>query len=228
MITRLFVSATGTSSGKTFVTRGLTAALVRLGYRVAALKPLETGCEPDPLDALALARAAQRPELAHDASFYRVSPPLSPYAATLGGAAGPDLTTMVGRMLEIGAQHDRLLVEGAGGLLVPLDRNRDMSDLARALACPVLLVAPNRLGVLSHTLATVESAIARKLPLAGLVLTEPDVAPDASSASNIPILRERLEIPIFGFSHSADDDDALANAAMTAGLVELMHSEARA
>lgn len=222
MITRLFVSATGTSAGKTFVTRGLTAALVRAGVRVASVKPLETGCQPEALDALALARAARRPELAHEPSFYRVGPPVSPYAATLGGAGAPNFDWMVRRMHELATEHERLVVEGAGGLLVPVDRDRDMTHLALALASPVLLVAPNRLGVLSHALATVEAATARRLPLAGLVLTEPDSAPDPSSASNVQILRERLSLPIFSFPNCTDDNDALADAAAGAGLLGLM------
>jgi dethiobiotin synthetase len=222
MLTRLFISATGTSSGKTFVARGLTAALSRLNFRVAALKPFETGCKPDPLDALALATAARAPNLARDPAFYRVRPPLSPYAASLSGEAAPDFAGIVRRIREIGSEHDQLIVEGAGGLLVPLDRERDMSDLVVALACPLLLVAPNRLGVLSHALAAVESARTRNLQIAGLVLTEPDLMPDPSSATNLRILLERLALRIFSFPHCPNDDGALADAAVAAGLVDLV------
>jgi dethiobiotin synthetase len=224
MHSRLFITATGTSSGKTFVARGLTAALTRLGLRVAALKPFETGCTPDPLDAVALAAAARSPALAHDAVFYRVAPPLSPYAASLSGEAGPDVGGIIRRVRELASLHDQLIVEGAGGLLVPLDRERDMSDVIAALACPLLLVAPNRLGVLSHALATVEAARARNLEIAGLVLTEPDLTPDPSSATNLQILRERLNLPTFTFPYCPDDNDALADAAAGAGLVELVRS----
>jgi dethiobiotin synthetase len=222
MIKRLFISATGTSAGKTFVSRGLTAALTRIGLRVAALKPLETGCEPEPLDAIALAKAARSPQLAYDPAFYRVRPPLSPYAATLGGEAAPSFDAIIRRIGHLASEHDHLIVEGAGGLLVPLDRHRDMTALVAALDCKLLVIAPNRLGVLSHALTTVESARARGLELAGLVLTEPDAAPDHSSRSNLQILRERLSLPIFSFPQCRDDDEALADAAVTAGLIDLI------
>src|SRR4051794_28932925 len=133
---RLFVTATGTSSGKTFVTRSLAVYLRRAGIRVAAIKPLETGCDPDPFDAMHLARASGQNDLANDPAFYRVKPPLSPYAATLTGASAPDLSAIVARVRALSEEFPWLLIEGAGGLLVPLDRDRDMADLAAALACP--------------------------------------------------------------------------------------------
>jgi dethiobiotin synthetase len=223
MTPRIFVTATGTSSGKTFFTRGLAAALHRKGLRVAAIKPLETGCEPHPLDAIALARAAGHPELANDPSFYRVAPPLSPYAASLGGAAIPHFEGLVDRIETISRSFDRVLIEGAGGLLVPLDRYRDMADLAAALTCSLVVVAPNRLGVLSHALATIEAARTRRLEISALVLTEPDNTPDASSTTNLQILQERLAIPLVSFPHCQDNDIALAEAVAARGVLELLH-----
>jgi dethiobiotin synthetase len=219
---RIFITATGTSSGKTFVARGIAAALRRGGHRVAALKPLETGCAPHPLDAIALAKAAGNSELADDADFYRVAPPLSPYAATLTGAPAPNFETLVARIEVIARQSDRLIVEGAGGLLVPLDRNRDMADLAIALTCPLVIVAPNRLGVLSHARATVESAHSRNLQVAALVLTEPDQEPDPSSTTNLQILQERFAIPLVSFPYCHDDDSALADAVNAIGLLKTL------
>jgi dethiobiotin synthetase len=220
---RIFITATGTSSGKTFVARGLATALRRDGHRVAALKPLETGCEPHPLDAIALAHAAGHPEHAHDPGFYRARPPLSPYAASLSGAPTPDFGSLVDRIEAIAQRHDRVIVEGAGGLLVPLDRTRDMADLATALACPLAIVAPNRLGVLSHARATVEAARSRGLTVLAVVLTEPDPEPDPSSASNQEILQERLAIPVVSFPYCQDADSAIADAVKTIGLLALLH-----
>jgi dethiobiotin synthetase len=219
---RIFITATGTSSGKTFVTRGLAAALRRSGIGVAALKPLETGCTPYPLDAIALAQAAGNPEHADDAGFYRVAPALSPYAATLTGAPAPDFDRLVARVAAIARLCDRLLVEGAGGLLVPLDRTRDMADLATALACPLVIVAPNRLGVLSHARATIESAQSRNLEVRALVLAECDQLPDSSSATNLHILRERLGVPIVSFPFCQDEDSSLADAVTALGLLDVL------
>lgn len=221
-MTRLFISATGTDSGKTFLTRGLASLLRRKGTRVAAVKPLETGCDPDALDAIKLAQACGRPELAHDPAFYRVRPAVAPYAAMLTGAPAPDLTAIATRIRALSGDIDWLLVEGAGGLLVPLDRTRDMADLAAALAYPLLLAAPNRLGVLSHVRTAVEAAASRGIAIAAIVLTEPDANPDLSSETNLQILRERLALPVISFPHCSDDDAVLGDAAEVSGLLEAL------
>ena len=221
----LFITATGTASGKTFLTRGLAAHLRTRGEDVAALKPIETDCTPEPRDALALARASGHPEIASDEVFYRVGPPLSPYAATLEGELPPSLDAIIERCHDLAAAHDRILVEAAGGLLVPIDRDRDMASFAAALAYPVLIVAPNRLGVISHARATLEAAERRRLPVAGLILTEPDRNRDPSSTSNAQVLRDWTSTPVLEFPHCPDDDDALATAVADSGVLELIGLE---
>lgn len=199
MSLRLFVSGTGTGVGKTFVTRALAAALRERGEEVAALKPIETGCDPDPADALALATAAGRPELASLPGLYRVTPPLAPWAATLEGQPPLDWDALIAAV----APHrndPNLLVEGAGGLLVPLDERRTIADLVEALDLPLLLVAANALGVLSDTLAVVECATRRRLEVAAVILVAPRT-PDRSMASNIDILDARIAAPVIAFPH---------------------------
>lgn len=222
--TGLFVTATGTGVGKTWVTRGVARAAFRAGRRFPAVKPIETGCAPDPLDAVALARACGRPALAHADGLYRARPSLSPYAASLeGDPPVPSLDALVRACAALAADADGVLVEGAGGLLVPLDATRTIADLARALALPLLVVAEDTLGVLSHVLTACESARARSLRLAGVVLTQREASrDDASTRTNRRILAERLDAPVFSFPACRDDDDALADAADRAGLVRLL------
>lgn len=222
----LFVTATGTGVGKTFVTRGLAAALCRAGRPAAAIKPLETDCNPSPGDALALARACGRPALAHAPGLYRAHAPLAPYAATLAGEPAPPhpatLAQTVHGLLE---PTELALVEGAGGLLVPLDADHTMADLAAALHLPVLVVAADGLGVLSATLTAVESARARDLSLAAVVLVRlgSEETADPSPVSNARILEERLpDVPIKSFPACRDDDAALADAADISGLSYLL------
>ena len=223
MTAGLFVTGTGTGVGKTFATRALARALVRDGgRRVAALKPLETGCDPEPLDALALARACGRPELAHHRGLYRVAPPLAPYAATLEGhPAPPDPEQLAVTCRHLAREADVILVEGAGGILVPLDGTRDLADFARCLGLPIVLVARDALGVLSHVLTAVDSLRLRALDLAGVVLMPPPSGPaDPSRATNARILADRLAPAwIVPFPPCADDDDALADTATTSGLL---------
>jgi dethiobiotin synthetase len=216
----VFVTSTGTSSGKTFVARALTRALVLAGKRVAALKPIETGCVPFPQDALALAAAAGNSSLAYAAAWYRAAPPLAPYAVTLAtGEPAPAFEAIVAHTKAFESAYDRVVVEGAGGLLVPLDRERSMADLARAIGYPLLLVASDELGVLSHVFTSCEAARSRELPLTAVILTRVAAESDPSRASNCQILRERLDLPVLQFPHVPDDDSALASAAVSCGLL---------
>jgi dethiobiotin synthetase len=211
-MTRLFVSGTGTGVGKTWVTRGLARALARRGAAVVAVKPLETGCEPDPADAVALARACGRPELAQAPGLYRARLPLAPWAATLEGEPPPDLDALVRTTRDLMAAADVALVEGAGGVRVPLDDERDVLDLVAALELPLLLVATDQLGVLSHALTAYEASIAHGVTVAAVVLTRG--GRDPSCRTNARILAERLPCPVLAFPPvEHDDDDSLADAA---------------
>ncbi len=219
-----FITGTGTGIGKTFLTRGLARALARRGRRVAAIKPLETGCTPNPLDALALARACGRPDLSTAPGLYRARLPLAPAAATMEGEPPPPSVTALTRTIAaIAGDAEITLVEGAGGLLVPLDPHHTMADLARALSLPLFLVARDGLGVLSHALTAWECATRRALSVAGLVLVSAGADPvDVSSRTNRRILEERLgDTPVLSFPSTPDDDNALADAADASGLTDL-------
>ena len=227
-----FVSGTSTGVGKTFVTRGLARAVrrERALADVVAIKPIETGCAPDPLDAIALGEASGHPELVHHRGLYRAERPLAPYAATLAGETAPpspeELAYTVKHLIE---GHDLALVEGAGGVLVPLDGRSDTADLARELQLPVILVAQNGLGVLSFTLTAVETLRLRGIPLAAVVLTPVEGSSDDPSVeSNAQILRERTyPAPVFEMPRSEDDDERLADAAVASGLVGFVLEEMR-
>lgn len=206
----LFVTGTGTGVGKTWLTRGLARALRRRGDDVAAIKPIETGCDPRPLDAEALARACDRPELADLDGLYRARLPAAPYAATLEGEPAIDLPRVIAAVKPVPAQLH--LVEGAGGLLVPLDAHTTLAELATALALPVVLVARDALGVLSHTLTAAECARRRGLEIRAVVLTpSPDDEP--SSRTNGRILVDLLTVPVLRFEPVSGEDAALADTA---------------
>ncbi|MET0343674.1 MAG: dethiobiotin synthase [Polyangiales bacterium] len=218
----IFVSGTGTGVGKTFVTRAIASGLRAAGKRVAAIKPVETGVDASkPGDAHALALAAGRPELANFNGFYRSPLPLAPYAASLeSGQPVPSVRAMVDAIHHAARGTELVLVEGAGGLFVPLDARETMAELTAALGLPLLLVAPNALGVLSSTLTVAECARARGIELRAVVLVDPDPEhEDPSVRTNARILDERLGAPVFEFPRTADDDEALAVAAASSGLL---------
>jgi dethiobiotin synthetase len=221
-----FITGTGTGVGKTFLGRGIARALRRGGNHPIALKPIETGVNPEPLDAHALARACGRPELANAPGFYRAALPLAPYAVSLiTNHPPPDRPRIVERVRECARSGDSLWVEGAGGLLVPLDASATMAELAQQLALPLLIVAQNQLGVLSHVLTCVECARHRELDVAAVVLiSQPTRVGDASESHNGAILEERLGCAVLSFPLCADDDDELADAVEACALMSVMHN----
>lgn len=218
---RLFVGGTGTGAGKTWLGRGLARLALRAGRRVAALKPIETGVEHTPEDALALGRAAGRPELAFVPGWVRYRLPASPHAAVLAGETAFGRTALVDTVAEAAHGSEVLLVEGAGGLFVPLDAETTTADLVAALDLPIVLAAPNRLGVLSDTIATVRAAQTEGLTVLAVVLTAAST-PDLTSPTNARVLADHLEQPIHTLPACPDDDDALATAVQDAGLEALV------
>jgi dethiobiotin synthetase len=221
----LFITGTGTGVGKTFATRGLTVALRAQGKRVAALKPIETGySQPERSDAHALAKACDQPALRDFAGFYRARASLAPYAATLEGERPvPPISALVDAVHHAARGADLALIEGAGGLLAPLDAKTTTADLATALGLPVVLVAQNALGVLSHVLTAAASASAKRLELRGVLLVDPpERDADPSVRTNARILDERLGVPVFEMERAPDDDEALARAITLCGLPTLL------
>jgi dethiobiotin synthase len=219
----LFVSSTGTSEGKTAVTIALAAALRQSGMHIAALKPMETGCKPVAEDAIALANAAGDPSLAERPGFFRAQLPASPYAVQLEGEQpAPSLSQLAHAVSLVARDYQGVLVEGAGGLFVPITRTQLVADLVHLLQLPVLLVATNRLGVLSNVLAAHEAALHRGVRIAAVVLNRhaPD---DESTRTNHVILAERLDCPVLEFP-SVDQRDQVT-AAVSSGLLRVALSE---
>lgn len=170
------MTGTDTGVGKTTVSCAILAAARARGLSVDALKPVETGCAADELgrmtaaDALALAQATGHATEPRVLQMFRA--PLAPSVAAELEGASVDL-----ELIEAGLQRlrrarpDLLLVEGAGGLLVPLTDELDMAGLARLFALPLLVVARDGLGTINHTLLTLEVARHRGLEVAGVVLS---------------------------------------------------------
>ncbi|MBO6939963.1 MAG: dethiobiotin synthase [Deltaproteobacteria bacterium] len=193
---KLFVTGTGTGVGKSWVTEALVRCYRSDGLSVAAVKPIETGCEPEPEDARRLGLAAERPELANHPGFVRGTLPLSPWGAELEGEPPVPATEALVEVIRSSTQGaDVRIAEGAGGPLVPIDRDRDVADLMVALGWPVLLVGLDGLGTLSHSLTAHEALSRRGLRVAGLVLTKQSA--ELSQGTNRQILAARLPCPVW-------------------------------
>jgi dethiobiotin synthetase len=182
------VTGTDTGVGKTVVAAAIVASLRRRGVAVRAIKPLITGlddpADPDwPPDHELLARASgQEPAEVVLAGY---GPPVSPHlAAELAGGPAPTLRWLLDGVRAAAARGAVTVVEGVGGLLVPLGPDADVRDLAAGLGLPLVIAARPGLGTINHTLLTVEAARAAGLTVAGVVLTPWPRDPSVMERSN--------------------------------------------
>jgi dethiobiotin synthetase len=181
----LFVTGTGTGVGKTIVSAALLAAMRAAGERVRAHKPVLTGLAepagrwPPDHELLALAAGARPEEVAP----LRFAPPVSPHLAAELAGAPIDPVELVARA-RAASDGDTLIVEGVGGLLVPLTPDFTVRDLARDLGLPTIVAASPGLGTINHTLLTLEAARSAGLEVAAVVLTPWPSEPSAMERSN--------------------------------------------
>ncbi len=184
----LFVTGTDTGVGKTVLAAAILAALRAAGRAVVASKPLITGlgdpaARPWPHDHELLAAAAgARPEQVIVRGF---GPAVSPHLAAELAGGDPPTVAAVARAVQAAARADAVLVvEGVGGLLVPIGPDGDVRALARALGLPLVIAARPGLGTINHTLLTLEAARRAGLAVAAVVLTPWPAAPGLVERSN--------------------------------------------
>ncbi len=190
----LVVTGTGTGVGKTVVTAAIAALAVG---RVAVLKPAQTGVGPgEPGD---LAEVARLVPGITGRELARYPDPLAPAtAARRVGVAPVTPADAAQAAKDLAGDHDLVLVEGAGGLLVRFDRDGTLADVAAALDAPVLVVAAAGLGTLNHTALTVEALQARGLTCAGVVIGAWPAEPDLAARCNLGDLPALTGVPLLG------------------------------
>lgn len=212
----LFVSGTDTGVGKTVVACALVRALGARGIDVGVMKPVETGVgDAGPLDAQALRAAARVDDSLDLICPLRFPLPAAPSVAARAAGCTIDPGAIHEAFSMLQKRHDLVIVEGAGGLLVPLFQGPgglDMAGLASALDLPVLLVARACLGTINHTLLSVELIRSRGLDLAGVVISHSSGEISAADAANLEALRSHLgnllcgEIPALAPGEEATGD----------------------
>ncbi len=188
--TIIVVTGTDTEIGKTMVCAGVARALRRREVDVVAVKPVESGTDVEPAageDGAILAEAAgqQRPKHA----LVRLREPLAPPVAADIDGVELDMDAWCEVVRDYAETADVVLVEGAGGLLSPLTWQDTARELAQKLDASVLVVAPNKLGSLNHTMLVLEALEHAQIPLAGVVYSAPAQA-DESTPRNAQTLRD--------------------------------------
>ncbi len=199
----LFIIGTDTGAGKTVVTGALGLGLKARGYDTGVMKPVETGCTPSgntliPEDGAFLKKLINPPEGLEDITPLRFLPPVAPSVASREEEREIDLPSLARRCERVINSHEITLIEGIGGLMVPLSEKSFISDLIRLLDLPVLVVAPDRVGVINHSLLTVRMGMYEGLRMAGLILNQTDPAGDVSRETNLDELRRHLTVPVLG------------------------------
>jgi len=188
-----FVTGTDTGVGKTVVSCALVRELRRRGRNVGVMKPVETGVGPGgPLDARALRDAAESGDALAEICPVQLALPAAPAVAAAHEGSRIELGTILGAFRALAARHDCMVVEGAGGLLVPVTDSVTMADLASELGLEVVLVARGALGTINHTLLTLEALEHRGLRCAGVVISHGSGALSEADAKNLQALREAL------------------------------------
>ncbi len=159
----IFITATNTNIGKTYATLKLIDNLSQMGFRVGVFKPIETGVEDKPVDATLLLERVQRynPKFKNltpfDITAYTFKLPSAPFCAN----SNISITKLIDKYNELSSLCDILLIEGAGGLLVPIKTDYFMIDLAKELNSKLLLVTSSRLGTINDTLLSMEALKSR-------------------------------------------------------------------
>ena len=228
----VFVTGTDTGVGKTVVTAALACALRARGKHVGVMKPVETGAaEGKDCDAERLCRAAASSHLMEVVSPYRYREPIAPLAAARRSGIRVEGDRLLSAYAQIAAQCDCMLVEGLGGVRVPLSDHWELRDLIAALELPAVIVARTGLGGINHAMLTIEALTQRSVPILALVLNHSHAAASTGDVelqieTTIELIRDRAGLPVLGpLEHtatlSADWDGALAGVSRSAAITAL-------
>lgn len=200
----LFITGTDTGVGKTVVTAAILAWLRHQGMNAGVMKPIETGVDsecssPANSDALFLMECGRIKDSLSEVCPIRLKPAASPYQAALIENRILKPESIFSACQKLTEKHDWLVVEGVGGVRVPITRDYEVVDLIHDLDLPAVVVARNQVGTLNHTLMTLETLKQNWIPVRGIVLnrTGPEV-PDAVEQGQPRLIEELSGTQVLG------------------------------
>ena len=206
----IFVTGTDTGVGKTLVTAALARHFTEKGLKVGVMKPIETGVsDPRKLgtDAELLSWASESTDPDELISPYRYELPLAPCQAASAAKKSIDVEKIVAAYDELRIDKDLVLVEGAGGLMVPIRGGFIMADLARQLNMPLLIITHPRLGTLNHTLLTTFAARAMELEISGYLVNQMPSNPGEAEKQAPHLLSSLASADLLGVLSEFDGSD---------------------
>ena len=199
----VFVTGTDTEVGKSVIAGGLALAFRERGIDVGVMKPAVTGCRTrkgqctaEDVDFLVKASGSEdNPGLICP---YMLRDPLAPEVAADREGARIDIRTIKSAFKQLNEKHEALIVEGAGGLFVPIKRNYLMIDLIASLGVPIVIVARPGLGTINHTLLSCEAARAKNIGIGGIIINNYPKKPSTAERTNPDMIRRYARAPLLG------------------------------
>ena len=198
-----FISGTDTGVGKTTLCGAIARSLVQMGKNVGVMKPFETGCRAEgsrmiPSDALFLKKMSCSTDDMDSICPCCYKLPLAPYVAGKIEDRKFEIRPVLEKFMELGRKHEIVLVEGAGGLLVPLMENYFTTDLIKDLDIPVIIVSRLGLGTINHTLLSVKHALACGLEVAGIIMNQASTEYGHAEKTNPEIIKRFSTVSLLG------------------------------
>jgi dethiobiotin synthetase len=201
----VFITGTDTGVGKTLVTSALLVCLRKRGIDVGVMKPIETGVSPSPKvqsDGSRIRKAAGCHDPMTEVSPYRFRLPLAPLSAARAEGRTVLVTAIIRNFRTLLQKHSLMVVEGAGGVYVPITQSLNMADLIQRMNLPAVVVGHSGLGGVNHALLTIQALRARKIPVLALVLNQrrPVLTRTESlqEESTVTLLRRLAKVPVVG------------------------------
>jgi dethiobiotin synthetase len=223
-----FITGTDTGVGKTVIAGALILIMRHFGFRVCGMKPIETGCIKSkskvqssklkvkdkvliPSDGMFLKEISDTDDSIDLIAPVRFENPLAPFPASEIEGASVDIGKIKEAYAELSGRYDAVVVEGIGGLLVPLRRDYFVLDLARDFGLPVIIVSRPGLGTINHTMLTVHYGMKEGLAIAGIVINF-SRPPEKTLAeeTNPEVIRRISPVPILGIFPHLEDRETLA------------------
>jgi len=200
-----FITGTDTGVGKTWTSMGLLEVFNQQALTTIAMKPVASGCDATAEglrneDADLLMKVMSAEASYDEVNPYAYAPAIAPHLAAEQVGETIDIDNIIQQAKQLSTRADRIVIEGAGGWLVPLNDDKTFADLAVALELPVILVVAIRLGCINHALLSVESIQCSGLPIAGWVANTglPECESCGDTQANINTLSARLSAPLLG------------------------------
>lgn len=219
----IFVTGTDTGVGKTIVSAAIASNLTRAGRTVGVMKPVQTGTVISGPTDLEFVQSLVEDKSRLDVSCpYMFPDPVAPLVASMLVGERIDLQTIRDSYSELNERNETVVVEGAGGLLVPIQEDYFMSDLALDLNIPLLIVTRPNLGTLNHTLLTLESAKRKGLEITGIVISDFPWDPGIPEQTNPELLLSMTGVNILGVLQN--DNSISVEKGEIGGLRELAQS----